>query len=444
MDNTAWSLFVDFGLVAILLLLGQWMRSRILTFQKMFLPANILAGFLGLVLGPNGFEILPFSDLISEYPGILIALVFASLPFASKDIFLKTSSQRVGELWAYSTITMLWQWGLGMLFALVILGVVWPELHPGFGSLLAVGFIGGHGTAAAIGSAFTDRGWSEAQSLAMTSATVGILCSIVGGMIWIKWGSQKGATNFITPFNSLPTELRTGLVPENKRESMGKETISPLTIDPLIFHFALIAATAVIGYYFGILSSDIMSNYRIPTFSLAFLVAIFMKQGLKMFQGYQYIDQKTSLRLCGSFTDLLVVFGISSIQIPILLKYAYPLIGLFSVGVILCWGLFHFLGPIIFRENWFEKSLFTWGWVTGIMAIAIALVRIVDAKNKANILSDFALAYLAIGPLEILLVTLAPILIIHEQHWRFTIVTLGAGLLLLAISLFLKIRKAAA
>lgn len=77
------------------------------------------------------------------------------------------------------------------------------------------------------------------------------------------------------------------------------------------------------------------------------------------------------------------------------------------------------------------------------MAIAIALLRIVDAKNKAYVLSDFAVTYLAIGPLEVLLVTLAPMLIIHDLHWVFTIITLGAGLLIMATTLFLKVRKAA-
>lgn len=418
------------------------MRSGIVIFQKLFLPASIIAGFLGLILGPNGFEWLPFSDFIVNYPSILIAFIFASLPFSSKDFVLKTGGQRAGEIGAYSSIAVLCQWGLGTLFALAVLSLIWPELHPGFGILLATGFVGGHGTAAAIGGTFIDQGWDEAQSLAMISATAGILCSIVGGLLWIRWGSQSGATNFITPFKDLPDELRTGLVPENKRESMGSETVSPLTIDPIIFHFAIIASAAVIGYYIGIWSFAIMSDYRIPIFSLAFLVAILLKWGLKTFHGYQYIDQKISLRLCGSFTDLLVVFGITSIQLPVLIKYAFPLIGLFIVGILFCWAFFRYLGPIIFRENWFEKSLYTWGWITGIMAIAIALLRIVDTKNKANVLSDFAIAYFVIGPLEVLLVTLAPVLIFNGFQWGFSIITLGAGILLLLTTLLLKMRLA--
>lgn len=402
----------------------------------------MIAGFLGLILGPNGVDRLPFSNFIASYPGVLITFIFASLPFSSKDFIFKTNGRRVGEIGIYSSIFILWQWGLGMFFALAVLDFIWPELHPGFGTLLAAGFVGGHGTAAAIGSTFIDGGWEEAQSLAMISATMGVLCSIVGGMLWIRWGAQSGATNFITPFNDLPDEIRTGLVPENKRESVGNETVSPIIIDPIIFHFAIIASAAVIGHFVGIWSSDIMSSYRIPTFSLAFLVAIFLKGILKKFNGYQYIDQKISLRLCGSLTDLLVVFGITSIQIPLLVKYAFPLTGIFIVGILLCWMLFLYLGPTIFRENWFEKSLYTWGWVTGIMAIAIALLRIADTKNKANVLSDFAVAYFAIGPLEVLLVALAPVLIINGFQWSFSIITLGTGILLLLITIVLKIRTA--
>ena len=104
--------------------------------------------------------------------------------------------------------------------------------------------------------------------------------------------------------------------------------------------------------------------------------------------------------------------------------------------------LFLYLGPTIFRENWFEKSLYTWGWVTGIMAIAIALLRIADTKNKANVLSDFAVAYFAIGPLEVLLVALAPVLIINGFQWSFSIITLGTGILLFLITIVLKIRTA--
>ena len=152
MDFTPWTVFVDLGLVSILLLLGQLLRARVGFIQKLFLPANVLAGLGGLLLGPNGFALIPLSSSIAAYPGVLIALIFASLPFASQEFTFK-SSRGATELWAYSSVTMLLQWGLGMLFGLVVLGAVWPALYHGFGAILASGFVGGHGTAAAIGAA---------------------------------------------------------------------------------------------------------------------------------------------------------------------------------------------------------------------------------------------------------------------------------------------------
>ena len=44
------------------------------------------------------------------------------------------------------------------------------------------------------------------------------------------------------------------------------------------------------------------------------------------------------------------------------------------------------------------------------MAMGIALLRIVDPKSASKAMDDYALAYLPIAPLEIVLITLMPIL----------------------------------
>ena len=143
----------------------------------------------------------------------------------------------------------------------------------------------------------------------------------------------------------------------------------------------------------------------------------------------KYIDQKTVSHLGGSMTDFLVVFGIASIKIAILVKYAFPLFLLFCFGIILCWGLFRFSGPQFFSKNWFEKSIFTWGWVTGIVAMGIALLRIVDPKNKSNALGDYALAYLIISPIEISLVTFGPMIISSGYYWQLAAGTIFIGII---------------
>ncbi|MBT4609683.1 MAG: sodium:glutamate symporter, partial [Gemmatimonadetes bacterium] len=140
MSISPWQLFVDLSLAGILLLLGMLLRVYVPFLQRLFLPASVIAGLLALGLGPNGGNWLPLSDAFGTYPGILIALVFAALPFAAERVPLAALSSRLSRLWAFSSVVILLQWGTGVVVAAVALRSFWPELHPGFGSMIAVGF----------------------------------------------------------------------------------------------------------------------------------------------------------------------------------------------------------------------------------------------------------------------------------------------------------------
>ena len=77
---TLYTLLVDFTLASILILLSMLARSKIKFLQKNFIPASLLAGFLGLALGPGFLNILPFFFReIGSYAGVIIIFVFASV-----------------------------------------------------------------------------------------------------------------------------------------------------------------------------------------------------------------------------------------------------------------------------------------------------------------------------------------------------------------------------
>ena len=83
-DFTPWTLFVDTGIISVLLLLGKLMRVKIRFIQRLFIPPSLLAGFIGLSLGPHGFGIIPLSTQTGTYAGILIAFIFGALPLISQ------------------------------------------------------------------------------------------------------------------------------------------------------------------------------------------------------------------------------------------------------------------------------------------------------------------------------------------------------------------------
>lgn len=436
MDFSPWTILIDLGIVSLLLMLGTLLRAKIKFIQSIFLPASIIAGFIGLALGPNGFDILPFSTNIGTYPSILIAIVFGALPLGASKIPWSSIAKRVGNMWAYSQMLTIFMWGGGALFGLLVITQIWKDIPNGFGLMLAAGFVGGHGTAAAIGDAYAAHGWDDAMSLAMTSATVGVVSAILGGLFLIKRSAKKGETKYITDFKDLPQELRTGLIPVGKREKLGEDTVSSISIDPLIFHFALIAFVAMSGYALSHWGASIFPQVVIPIFCLAFICGFILQSILRFINADQYVNKKVVNRISGGSTDLLVAFGIASINLSVVIDYIVPLSILLVAGLTYTWFMFRFVGPRLFVDHWFERSIFTWGWATGTVAMGIALLRIVDPELKSNTLEDYGLAYLAINPVDILVVTLAPALMVAGQHWLFTLATIGFGIAILIFTIY--------
>jgi len=422
MDFSPWVLFTDIGLISLLLLVGTIIRAKVKFVQQLFLPASIIAGLLALLLGPNGLKVLPFSDQMGVYPAILIAVIFGTLPLLSPRIDWNAIKTRVGSMWSYSQLAMVLMWGGGLLFALLLINPFW-DVHDGFGLLLASGFVGGHGTAAAIGATFAQNGWEDATSLAMTSATVGILSAILIGIVFIKWGSSKGHTSFLASFKDLPDELRTGLISPESRTKSETDTVSSISIDPYVFHLSIITIIAMGGYYLSQLGAMLLPSVVIPAFSLAFLVGLFVKKILTSTDTDKYVSKDVVSRISGSATDILVAFGIGSISISVVLDYAVPLILLFVFGLVYAFLFFTVFSKKFFPEYWFEKGIFTWGWTTGTVAMGMALLRIVDPKSESKTLDDYSLAYIPIAPVEILLITFAPMLVLNSQGFVFVAIT---------------------
>src|SRR5690625_2041921 len=83
-DISAGEFFLDFSWLGIFLLIGTYLRSQVKLLQVYMIPANLIAGLTGLILGVN---LLGWVDLPSERLGIyvyhLLALLFIALGLRS-------------------------------------------------------------------------------------------------------------------------------------------------------------------------------------------------------------------------------------------------------------------------------------------------------------------------------------------------------------------------
>ena len=432
---TPWTLFVDIGIISSLLLIGKLMRVKIKWVQQLFIPPSLLAGFIGLALGPHGLDVLPLSSQTGTYAGILIAFIFGALPLTSQKT--KGDNKEIGAMWVYSQAGMLLQWAFGALLGLLVLNQIWP-LSPAFGITMPSGYCGGHGTAAAIGQAFSNLGQDEILTLAMTAATFGIVGSVILGLIFVKWGARKKHTTYLADYNDLPQELRTGLLPQEKRESMGESTCSSISIDSLTFNLAIICLIALGGYGISKLAAHFMPGFELPVFSCAFVVGILAKRLLDRTRASESICPQTVGHISGAMTDFLVAFGISSIKLSVVVEYIVPLAILLLSGLAFTLIYVFIMARKLMKECWFEKALFTWGWFTGTMAMGIALLRVVDPKMKSRCLDSYALAYLFIAPVEIALITFAPVAFVNGYGLVFAGICLVAGLSVISVAYFKK------
>lgn len=430
---TVWDLAIDLGVISVLLLIGVVLRAKVTFMQKLFIPASITAGVLGLTFGPNGFDLLPFSNMVSSYPTVLIAVIFGAIPIGAAKVQWKKTFGRVRNMWVYSMLLTLLMWGGGAFITYLLIARV-SDVPDGFGLILGAGFLGGHGTAAAIGEAFSGLGWEEATDLGYTSATIGLVASILGGLLLIKTNTKKKQTNFISDFSDLPQELRTGLVKKDKRVASGEDTVSSNTVDPLFFHIAILGVVVLGSFYLKTGIETLFPQVSIPLLSLSFVVGLMIQMVLNGTRTNEYVDKRIIDRLSGTATDLIVIFGMTSINLAVVASYLWPLLALMVFGVIWAYCIFRFIAPRVFHQHWFENGIFGWGWSTGTVAMGIALLRIVDPKSESTTLDDYALGYVGMIPIEILIIALGPVMAMSGLGPVFSLILLGGSLILLAVA----------
>lgn len=434
MEFDAWSMFIDAGCICALLLVGKLVRAKIGLVQRLLLPASIIAGLLGLALGGHGLGVLPFSGELENYATILTAVVFGSLPLSGSFTRGRLRGARV--MWSYSLSSYTLQWGLGLLFAVAVLALFF-DLPAGFGLLLAAGWAGGFGTASAVGGTLADHGWREASSLGFTSATVGVLVAIVGGLIMAKWGVRTGRAAGTGASATLPTEMRTGLV-TGQREPVGHATVSPSSLESLAMHVALVIVVTFAGYLASSGVQRVFPDVSIPVFAAAFLIGLLLRLVLDRVPAGRYIDGTTIKSISGSATDVLVAVGIAAIVPSIVVSYAVPLSLLFAFGLAYCVLVFRVLTPRMFTERWLERGLFTWGWSTASISTGLALLRIVDPKLSSGTAEEFGLAYVGFAPVEIILAVVAPLAVVAGFSGAFIAATVAFGAALLALCFLLR------
>lgn len=437
-------MLADFGIISTLILGSHLLRNRIKLLQNTYVPSAIIAGLLGLFGGPQFLDVIPFSmdaagvQNIGTYPSFLVVLLFATLFLGKrkKRASVKGAIEHAGDTFFFNLSSIFGQYGFSLIFGVLCLHPLFSYLPVGFSLLLPAGFVGGHGTAAAIGTVLESYGLEGALSISYASATVGILIGVLGGMILINLGTRLGWTRLVQTVAEMPISMKTGFVPEEEQQSMGKETISPIALDPLTWHIAIVFATAVFAYRISAWLNSLL-GISVPVFCVALLTGALVQKIMNMGKIGRYVDRHVIHRIGSMVTDFLVAFGIASISVKVVLNFAVPLSMMFAFGTLLTLAFMWFIGRRICRNFWFERSMLMFGWNTGSVAMSMVLVRILDPDMQSGVLEDFGISYFGIAFVEIAIISLVPHLVMKGIIFWPIVFLMGGFLACILLSRFI-------
>ena len=404
-------MLTDFCLISGLLVVAHLLRAAIPPLSRFLIPSSMIAGLIGLALGPGGYDLLPFSRgpdgnaLLGTYPGILITLLFATLLMGHRP------TQLTRETWHGSRTSFLYnlgsefmQYGVVLCVGTALLAFVFTDLRDEFMIMLPGGFAGGHGTAAMYADAMPQ--WDAALSIGFTFATLGILCAVFGGLALVNLARRRGwiAQDIAADAQTAPEQE--SFLPAAFQTATGRTTVNSIALEPLAWHVALVLA--VYGLTVTVMPAIrelLPPKFVLPAFVVAMVIGWIVQTALDLVRVGQYVDAKTIGSIGSLASDYLVAFGIASINVQLVLTHALPLAVFALLGLVLCVGWLLLVAPRVFGAHWFEPGIFTYGWNTGTIAFGVALLRIIDKRADSKVLSDYGVAYVAIGPIEALLYT---------------------------------------
>jgi ESS family glutamate:Na+ symporter len=432
-----------FAALSLLLLLATALRQRLRLLQRLGLPEALIAGLLGLAIGPfSPLQLFPerVYQVWSQTPGVLISLVFATL-------FLGQTLPSPRQLWQRSASQVAFGMVLGfgqyLVGGLALLLVLQPLLgtNPLMACLIEVGFEGGHGTAAGMGPSFVELGLASGEALGLAMATVGVLAAVLIGSTLVVIGRRRRWL--------VSTGAPGGPPPQAQGEDPSRRSPLPQgpspTIDALTVNLALVGAAVGLGVLFkeGLVASWPLLK-AVPLFPLAMIGGLLVQLVLQRAGRPQLASAPLQHSLGSLAMDLLITAAMASLNLPLLEEAWLPFTVLAVVG--LAWNLavFWWLAPRLFADAWFERAIADFGQGTGVTATGLLLLRMADPFGRSGALEAFSFKQLVFEPFlgGGLVTAFAPIALVSLGLPLWT--GLAALLTLAAVGFGLAVRSQAA
>jgi glutamate:Na+ symporter, ESS family len=389
-EITAGEFFLDFGWMGLLLVVATWMRSKIRIFQTYLIPANLIAGALGLVIGAN---LLGWVDLTSDRLGAyvyhLLALLFIALSLRAPRKKVGLSSVKFGLIFIF---TYLIQAITGLLIAFLLFYTILPELFVGIGFMPPLAFGMNPGIAYSIGTNWEQFGFEHGGIVGLTFSAAGFLVAYTVGIGLVRRGINQGRATYHQANTELSDDVKKGILAKPVANTSEKITTSSENIESFSFHIGLIGATFILTY--GIVHLMALGLIKVGAeqevttlwsfhFIFAAIIALIVRKLMDQSGASRLINDTTMTRCSNLFMDFMIVASVAAISLVVVVQYWIPLLTISIAVAFATWFLISYLTHDAFRDYTFERFAAIYGNMNGTLQSALVLLRIVDSEMKS-------------------------------------------------------------
>ena len=446
----AWQWLIQFCILAVALLLGNVLRTKIPVLRKSLLPSALLGGLLLLVFKafPDCRHVINKSMMeIVTYHAL--GLGFVALALKNNKIESKSTPMKVIETGALTASSYVIQGIVGLLVSIPFF-LFGKKIFYAAGLLLPMGYGQGPGQALNFGKIFT--GWATEQGMDFAGADFGLSIAATGfivgsivGVIYMNILRRKGKLSSKKIADAKTNKLEDY---EGKNEIPDAESIDKLSVQICMVLFV---------YFLVFLFTNWIQNMELGNFGektlkpmlwgfnflIGTLFGVLFKWILGRFKkaklmSREYINNYMLNRISGFCFDIMIVAGTAAISFDEFGKFVIPFAIICALGAAVTFIYVLWISKHLYPDYKYEGFFSMFGMLTGTASNGMILLREIDPKFEtpaANNLVLQTLAAIVLGFPMLLLMGFAP------QSMKATWITLGILVAFWAVLTVFMLRK---
>ncbi len=413
-NSSLWNIIIQLGLIAGAILVANMLRNRVQLIRKAMMPVAVMAGFLLLILKYTGLIHIDSSIMeILVYHGIALGFIAMSLRVPDRSANRKDRAALKSGAIIVSTYMV--QAIIGLAISLLLGFTIMPGLFKASGLLLPMGYGQGPGQGNNIGTSYQNLGFAGGRSFGLAIAAAGYLCACIVGVILLNVLARRGSVSASKRMNDDHLEVDFF---QDKNELPVADSIDRLSVQlAMVLVTYLLTFLATWGLTSGLSALSEGLGKTVNTLlwgfnfivgsAIAVLLRVILEKGKKAgVIERQYQNNYLLNRISGFFFDIMIVAGISSINIEDLSGLWLPFVLMAVAGGLFTWLYLKRVCKWAYPDYYYEGLISMYGMMTGTISSGILLLREIDSDLHTpaanNLVSGSSVGIILGAPLLVL------------------------------------------